>query len=411
MLHRGDHKRLFTHFKAFYVHRVQFIGLDQSHRGSLFDSYDPNSGIQDKPHISDKTSELALKKRTKLLGGADVKQVDIFLMPKVNPAKIEAKKKELSDREIEECTFSPQTLNYKGHSTKMAVTHGDRCKDLYSKKAVGWFKDKGHKTQEDYEFERSKDHLTFSPEIIPDEMLKKVSRSLGNSRVHQIKGLDKVRDRMERARQQQQEKRMMTERGMPSQMQQSVGRVQQAMNMQPQTSKFKSAFGLQDGSQINHKQYLKGSQSQISFHDSQNIDQSELKDVSNAPTAGVTGAPKNLAKRAAATLLPKLHHSQEQEQLQTYGTNQNNENNNEILYEQGVDYGNRVEGGMRQQQQRGADPANYGGGQDQNNQMARYEIEHQEVHQPNDVNGGEESDEAYDNNSSHRPGMKSIFTD
>ena len=176
-------------------------------------------------------------------------------MPKVNPAKIEAKKKELNEREFKDCTFSPQTINYKGHGAK--VTHGDRGKDLYSKKPVGWFKDRGSKTQEDYEYERSKSELTFSPEIIPDDKLKHVSRQLAVSKAHTIRGLDKVRDRMERARQQNYEKKLMLERGMPTQLQKPV----QPMNMQPQTSKFKSAFGDTDGSQLNPKKLLKGSKS------------------------------------------------------------------------------------------------------------------------------------------------------
>jgi hypothetical protein len=74
-------------------------------------------------------------------------------MPKVDPAKIEAKKKELIEKEKEGCTFSPVTINYKVSESK--VTHGDRGKDLYSKKTKGWFKDRGSKTAEDYEYERS----------------------------------------------------------------------------------------------------------------------------------------------------------------------------------------------------------------------------------------------------------------
>lgn len=92
----------------------------------------------------------------------------------------------------------------------------------------------------------------------------------------------------------------MLERGMPTQLQKPV----QPMNMQPQTSKFKSAFGDTDGSQINPKKQLKGSRSQLSFHDSQHLDQNQLRDV--APMTGVLGAPKNLAKRVAASLLPKI---------------------------------------------------------------------------------------------------------
>ena len=92
------------------MNRVQFVGLDQDHKHSLFDSYDPKCDIKSKPDISDKTSKLADKKRCKLLGEADlakVKQVDIFLLPKLDKNKILAKKKELEDKEVEQCTFTP----------------------------------------------------------------------------------------------------------------------------------------------------------------------------------------------------------------------------------------------------------------------------------------------------------------
>lgn len=61
-------------------------------------------------------------------------KVEIFLIPKVNKAKIEAKQKELIEKELKDCTFSPQTLNYKGPSKNPRVTHGDRNIDLYSMK-------------------------------------------------------------------------------------------------------------------------------------------------------------------------------------------------------------------------------------------------------------------------------------
>ena len=132
---------------------------------SLFNSYEPNAEIKEKPDISKKTSILAEKKRQKLLGGVDTSQVtkvDIFLIPKLDQAKIEAKKKQLEDKEFAQCTFAPKTLNYSGNDGGK-VSHGDRCIDLYSTKNRGWFRERGEKTQEDYEFERSKQDLSFKP--------------------------------------------------------------------------------------------------------------------------------------------------------------------------------------------------------------------------------------------------------
>lgn len=40
-------------------------------------------------------------------------------------------------------------------------THGDKCLDLYSTKPKGWFKEKHYKTNDDYDFEKSKEDCTF----------------------------------------------------------------------------------------------------------------------------------------------------------------------------------------------------------------------------------------------------------
>ena len=101
-----------------------------------------------------------------MLGDKDlslISKVEIFLIPKVSQAKIDAKKLELQEKEVSECTFAPKTLDYKGMSKKQQVTGGDRNVDLYSLKKKGWFKDRGQKTTEDYEIERGKDDLTFNP--------------------------------------------------------------------------------------------------------------------------------------------------------------------------------------------------------------------------------------------------------
>jgi hypothetical protein len=120
-LRKGDHSKLFTHFKYFYSLRLQFTGLNSEYKKSLFDSYKPNEDVKSKPEINEKNTDLAKKKRTKLLKGQDptlVSQVEIFLIPKLNQAKIDAKKQELLDKEFEQCSFAPKTLDYKGGSKK-----------------------------------------------------------------------------------------------------------------------------------------------------------------------------------------------------------------------------------------------------------------------------------------------------
>jgi hypothetical protein len=83
----------------------------------------------------------------------------------------------LEEKELQECHFKPVTLNYKGDKDA-TVTHGDKCKDLYSKKMPGWFAEKIEKTAEDYEFERSKDDLTFKPQVIPEDQMRQVQKNL-----------------------------------------------------------------------------------------------------------------------------------------------------------------------------------------------------------------------------------------
>jgi hypothetical protein len=60
----------------------------------------------------------------------------------VNEAKILEKKKQQIEKELSGCTFSPETLNYKGNKSG-GVTSGDRNIDLYSKKQKGWFVERG----------------------------------------------------------------------------------------------------------------------------------------------------------------------------------------------------------------------------------------------------------------------------
>jgi hypothetical protein len=43
--------------------------------------------------------------------------------------------------------------------------------DLYATKHKGWFVEKSHKTKEDYEYERSKEDLTFNPQINDPEIV------------------------------------------------------------------------------------------------------------------------------------------------------------------------------------------------------------------------------------------------
>ena len=72
-------------------------------------------------------------------------------------------------------------------------------------------------------------------------------QNLGDQNVDAIRGVDNTMDRMQKARQMQLERRLMTERGMPAQMLAQLGRPDQTMNFGSSNNKFKTAFGS-DGS-------------------------------------------------------------------------------------------------------------------------------------------------------------------
>lgn len=65
--------------------------------------------------------------------------------------------------------------------------------------------------------ERGKEDMTFNPTTNQYEaVIRKLEKDKVQPKVDYIPGMDKVRDRMERARQQQLEKKLMTERGIPA---------------------------------------------------------------------------------------------------------------------------------------------------------------------------------------------------
>ena len=87
-------------------------------------------------------------------------------------------------------------------------------------KQKGWFKDKEFKSTYDLEFEKHKEECTFKPSINDPSNL----QVLQDGNVEQIRGVNKTMERLAKARQNQLEKKLMTERGMPSQLMASIGK-------------------------------------------------------------------------------------------------------------------------------------------------------------------------------------------
>lgn len=245
-LKKGGHQKIFTHFKNLYINRVQHVGSQKKYSHGYVDN---SARDTHKPKISEKTAKLAAQKRAKVHGKQNISIVELLLTPAQNQEPLEKIKNEKSEKEVEECTFKPKTLHY---NSGAQPSHGDKCLDLYSRVPKGVYKDKRMLTKEEYEFERAKEELTFVPKInegVPQEE---------GVPTHQIRGVDKQMERLQKAREQQFQKKMMTERGMPTQLSQKLTQGEPKMNFGTNTAKFKSGFGV-DGSQLNPKKGLTAS--------------------------------------------------------------------------------------------------------------------------------------------------------
>ena len=89
----------------------------------------------------------------------------------------------------------------------MQETTGDRCFDLYQLSVIKR-KEKQDKTTEEVEFEKAKEELTFQPNLTK----KKPKTAKKKYNVNQRSVQDNI-ERMRRAREERERKKMMTERG------------------------------------------------------------------------------------------------------------------------------------------------------------------------------------------------------
>ena len=111
--------------------------------------------------------------------------------------------------------------------------------------------------------ENNKEEYTFAPKI------NKPNEKQGQRSTKDIKGMEKTMERMQRAREEQMNKKMATERGMPNQLQQRLVQGEPKMYFGSNTDKYKSVFGT-EGSQINPR-------AQKDFSASQKINKTYLQ--------------------------------------------------------------------------------------------------------------------------------------
>lgn len=106
-LKKGAHSRIFTHFKNFYIHRVQHVGKIKKFSKDFvqMDARDSH-----KPITSEKNNQLAENKRRKITGGREnVSLVEILLHPieQRSAEWVENQKKVQNESIIGGCTFKP----------------------------------------------------------------------------------------------------------------------------------------------------------------------------------------------------------------------------------------------------------------------------------------------------------------
>ena len=117
-----------------------------------------------------------------------------------------------------------------------------------------------------------REECSFAPKINEPES----HQGAQDGNVQQVRGVDKMVERMNKARQSQVEKKLMTERGMPSQLAASIGKPEQIMSFGCNTNKYKSGFGV-DGSQL-----IPDKTKTRNFAASQRLDARQLKEGANS---------------------------------------------------------------------------------------------------------------------------------
>lgn len=105
------------------------------------------------------------------------------------------------DKENQELTYMPK-LNRKMNSTLILPSNSgeDHLVELYKKSKL---KEKANKPSDEYWFEKDKEECKFQPVI---------NKGIRKQSVYEIKGLDKQKQRMQKAREEAEFKKKMTER-------------------------------------------------------------------------------------------------------------------------------------------------------------------------------------------------------
>ena len=132
-------------------------------------------------------------------GNEKASLIEMLSKPKLkDTAWSEEEQKKQREKEVEGCTFKPQTLQY---LNAQGIQDGDRCQHLYSKVQPGQYKDNKGRDGREQEYERAKDDCTFKPKILSQANYDQHGETVKN-----VKGMDKMMERLNRGRELQQQK-------------------------------------------------------------------------------------------------------------------------------------------------------------------------------------------------------------
>ena len=208
-----DCEKISKHFKLFYLNRIRYIGLREQPRNERAKKENEKE-CTFKPNISETTENYARKYRQRIADAYDGEKITVLdiLTASTNKQQwIEETKKEHEEKEKRECTFRPKTNDYQGNQSQqnpygVGQGTGDKCFDLYQISVAK--KKMDEKSTEQVEFEKNQEELTFHPNLEK----KKPRTANKNYKVNQRSIQDNI-ERMRKAREEREMKKMMTERG------------------------------------------------------------------------------------------------------------------------------------------------------------------------------------------------------
>lgn len=205
-----DCPKIGKHFRLMYLNRIRY-NKDSSKKKLMKVESEVNQDCTFQPIISETTQDLASRYRQKIAEnyeGGKITVLDILTAQTNKQQWIEETKKELENKEAQECTFHPMTNeNIQIKENESIEVSGDKCYDLYQMSRVKQ-KSKMDKTRDEYDFEKAQNECTFQPNT------QKVLQGRDDKPhfVNQRSIQDNL-DRMKRAREERDFKKKMTERG------------------------------------------------------------------------------------------------------------------------------------------------------------------------------------------------------